>query len=66
MAGFFTTLFKPDQMADGTRRAAMENVTVAREGLEASTDKLLATIRDMLNENDRANQRRLAKNAPRK
>lgn len=58
MAGFFATLFKPDQMADGTRRAAIENVSVAREGLERSTDKLLETIRDMLRENDRVTIRR--------
>ena len=57
MTGFFATLFKPDQMSDGTRRAALETVTVAKEGLEASSDKLLATIRDMLRENDRVTRR---------
>lgn len=65
MTGFFATLFKPDQAADGTRRAALETVMTAKEGLDRSTDKLLATIHDMLNENDRANQRAV-RNAPRK
>jgi hypothetical protein len=57
MAGFFTTLFKSDQMSDGSRRAALENVSVAREGLERSTNKLLDTINDMLRENDRVTKR---------
>lgn len=65
MAGFFATLFKPDQMADGTRRAALETVMVAREGLDEASDKLTATIREMLRENDRANQRQ-RRDAPRK
>ena len=63
MAGFFATLFKPDQISDGTRRAALETVAVAKEGLEAANDKLLDTIRDMLRENDRVTIRQ-PRNAP--
>ena len=57
MAGFFATLFKPDQVQDGTRRAVMETVVQAREGVEKARNRLDDVITELLRDNDRVTKR---------
>lgn len=62
---FFTSIMRAGKIEDGTRRAVMETVIAAREGLEAAQadaeharNKLTDTIRDLMRENDRVTKRR--------
>lgn len=57
MVNFITSILRANRVEDGTRRAAMETVMTAREGLEDAKNQLSATIRDLLRENDRATKR---------
>jgi hypothetical protein len=62
---FFTSILRAGQVEDGTRRAVLETIVSAREGLEAAQasaehagNKLTDTIRDLMRENDRVTKRR--------
>jgi hypothetical protein len=57
MAGFFATLTNRNQLQDGTRRAVMETVVQAREGVEQARNRLDGVISDLMRENDRITKR---------
>lgn len=68
MSDFFATIFRRDHMRDGTRRAALaivENASIENqravnrltEALTAKPDRMRATIREVLDKNDRARKR---------
>lgn len=57
MAGFFSTIMRKDQLQDGTRRAVMETVVNAREGVEQARNRLDSVIAELMQENDRVTQR---------
>jgi hypothetical protein len=54
MAGFFSTLFKPDNRA---QKAILEQVDQSRQELTRQRSRLEETISEFLDENDRLNKR---------
>jgi hypothetical protein len=57
MVSFLTSVFRSNRIEDGTRRAAMETVILARQDLQAASSRLNDTINDLIRENDRVTRR---------
>jgi hypothetical protein len=57
MVNFLTSIFRANNLEDGTRRAAIETVASVREDFDASINSLQATIRDLMREQDRVTKR---------
>ena len=65
MVNFLTSILRANRVEDGTRRAAMETVMTAREGLQSAQNALSNTISDLLRENDRVTKRQQTNEKPR-
>lgn len=65
MVNFITSILRANRVEDGTRRAAMETVMSAREGLQSAQNALSNTISDLLRENDRVTKRQQKNEKPR-